>query len=410
MIELDGIDYEIKDASQNADDMVGYINDYCKSHDVKNTLGEQIEIEKNRTSPLYMILFGLGYLVTGLQNLIYSAACSMNIARSSERQLLDLCDIAGIKRNAATKTTIKCQVFVKDTSDYLGTTTEANRILHVTKDLAVTLKSGSDNVVFHPAFETDIGTGANAVIILVAEQAGPFVFAENAFANFDSQPPQVLKIFSDAAVSGHAQETIPELRQRLIDRGKSYPITQRVSEAIAELDGVTYCNVLYNTGETTQAIGSSVLLPRHALLLVQGFSEKIAETYYTHMLAPTQEITGRSIRQVWRGAAGQEYAVDIVPPHLVPVSVDVMVTRELNSDIIERIKTQLCRLTVNLKISESLESATIVKYMHEYLADIPLVTVQMTAPGMAGFSYKTTPLPDELLVIYRENIQVSVSS
>ena len=114
MITLDGIEYTVKTPEENVSDLVNYINDYCAANNVKNSKGEVINIAANETNPLYMVLYGNAYLATVLQKLIYSAACTMSVPESSEKQLLNIADIAGVVRNSATKTTIIGTVYAEE--------------------------------------------------------------------------------------------------------------------------------------------------------------------------------------------------------------------------------------------------------------------------------------------------------
>lgn len=407
MVELDGIEYEIKDAAQNADDMLGYINDYCSAHNIVNSKGEVIYIEKNRTNPLYMVLYGLGYLVQGIQTLIYSAACSLNIARASDRQLLDICDVVGMTRNAATKTTIQAQVFCKGPNDFSGVT-PSNVGIHITTDMSVTLKSGSDDIVFHPAFEVHIGLDESAIIILVAEQGGSYAFTANSFKDFDSPLPYLQKIVSEAAVSGHAEETIPELRQRLLNRTKSYPITQRTSEAIQELDGVTFAKVEFNYNTISpKTIGTIVLPPRSALLLVQGYSDEIAEVYYRYMLAETCNVAGRSLKQAWKGRQGQSYDVYITPPVQRAVFIRIVTDDELAGQTENDIRLNICKLAIDMEIGESLSAGTIIKRLKETNPEVAVVNVvlqwkdALEEPDEQLWSYKVAPIADQLITFQR---------
>ena len=45
MLSLDGIEYTVKTPEENASDLVSFINDYCRSHGIKNSLGEDVYIE-----------------------------------------------------------------------------------------------------------------------------------------------------------------------------------------------------------------------------------------------------------------------------------------------------------------------------------------------------------------------------
>ena len=114
--------------------MLGFINDYCTTNNITNSKGELVQIEQNWANPLYILLFGFSYLVTVLQKLIYNVGCSLNIARASDRQVMNIAEIANVKRKEATKTTIQAIIYSKLT----GTVAVP---CHITKDLVITTNS-----------------------------------------------------------------------------------------------------------------------------------------------------------------------------------------------------------------------------------------------------------------------------
>ena len=157
MVLLDGIEYEVKTPDENLDDVITYVNDYCAANDVRNTAGELIYIEPNEANPLYQLFRGFSYLTTVMQKLIYSAGCSMSIAESSERQLLNLSDIAGVKRTKATRTIITGVVF----SNAAG---QGAVDCVISQLLTATITIAGTDVVFHPAFDVTVPIGESRSI------------------------------------------------------------------------------------------------------------------------------------------------------------------------------------------------------------------------------------------------------
>src|SRR5574344_910779 len=117
MIDLDGKTFTIKTPTENTETLLNYINSYCSENNIRNSKGELIYISANFTNPLYLILWGLGYFITAIQNLIYSIGKSLNVQEASDEQLLNIADMAGIKRGSASVTTFTAQVRARETTD-----------------------------------------------------------------------------------------------------------------------------------------------------------------------------------------------------------------------------------------------------------------------------------------------------
>ena len=208
MVLLDGIEYEVKTPDENLDDVITYVNDYCAAKDIRNTAGEVIYIEPNEANPLYQMFRGFAYLTTVMQKLIYSTGCSMSIAEASERQLLNLADIAGVKRTQATHTIITGVVFANQEG------TGAVDCV-ITRDMTITITIAGTDVVFHPAFDLTVPIGESRNSVLRAEQYGSYNISANTLTQFDDPVPGFRSMTTSASTPGQGLETIASLRNRL---------------------------------------------------------------------------------------------------------------------------------------------------------------------------------------------------
>ena len=295
MLLLDGIEYTIKTPEENLDDLVTYINDYCQANDIKNSLGETIFIEANEANPLYQLLRGLSYETTIMQKLLYSAGCSISVAESSERQLLNLSDIAGIRRTKATHTVINGVVY----ADQPGPGAQA---CVITQDMSATIVIAGAEVVFHPAFDVSVPMNESRNIVLVAEQFGAFNISANTITSFDDPVPGMRLLSTGASSPGQDLESIANLRERLQRRTVESTQVEKAASAIQNLEGVSMCSIYFNYSpreDESVAYGNINITvpPREALVFVQGWSTDptaIARTFYRYLLCKTAGSVSRS--------------------------------------------------------------------------------------------------------------------
>lgn len=404
MLTLDGIEYTVKTPEENASDLVKYINDYCEANNIKNSKGEIINIAANETNPLYMMIYANAYLSTVLQKLIYSAGCTMNVSESSEKQLLNIADISGIKRNSATKTTIIGTVYAL----------EAGALdCKITRDLTCTVSSGTYQLAFHPAFDITIPPGEARQIVLICEDYGSYNISANTVTAFDDVVTGFRKMVTLASIPGQDQESIASLRSRIQRRAFSGTQADRAAEAIQSLDGVALCNIYFNEApNATQYVGSRSLPvpPRQALVFVQGYSDDIAKTFYNHMICKT---AGESYpvelgvyKQDYVTHAGQVLPVYIVPPEQVSAYIRVYIYESLTYQQIEGIKDVICSLSSSLTIGQTLTSKMIMDIISESYPDLTIQGADVMVGEDGKYSYSATPSSDAILTFDINNIMV----
>ena len=408
MIELDGIQYDVKTPEENVDDLIGYINDYCATHNVKNSLGEVIQVEMSEANPLYMMCYGISYLTTVLQKLVYSAGCSLNIASSSDTQLLNISDISGIKRMPATHTVIQGLVYASLSTD------ESPEDCIISQDDTITISVGGVDVEFHPAYGVVVPVDGVKGITLVASQLGSFNITANTLTSFDEDIPGLRKMVTYTSAPGQDIESISSLRARIQERSTSNTQLDRAAEAIQNLEGVALCNIYFNYSpleEENIAYGDTeiVVPPRQALLLVQGWSNDIAKTFYRYLFCNTA--TASNIEGVqtqnYVTRANQNIAVHIVPPYSRPVYIKVYVNNDLTYEQEIGIKDIVCSLAGQIAVGDPLDSVKVTSVVTEAYPDINIRGAQLSlVESSPVYSYIVTPNTTDMLSFSVDNITV----
>lgn len=408
MILLDEIEYEVKTPDENLDDVVTYINDYCQQNDIRNSLGEVINIDANDANPLYEVLRGLSYLTTIMQKLIYSAGCSMSIAEASDRQLLNLSDIAGIKRTRATKTVISGIAYAD--------TLSADPCV-ITQALEATVTVAGYDIVFHPAFDVTIPTGESRSIILIAEQYGAYNLSANTITQFDTPVPNLRLLTTNASVPGQEQESIASLRERLQRRTVDSTQIEKAATAIQNLEGVSMCTIYFNyspRNDETVVYGDGTITvpPREALVLVQGWSAAdptaIARTFYRYLLCKTtgEDVSGAQ-PSVYTTKAGQDLTVWVVPPMQQPIHIRIFIHNTLSYEQINGIKDVICSLAGGLIIGQALTSVEVINAVSAIYTNLTVQGAELSLTGDDNtYNYIQTPEPTSVFYLNVDNIYV----
>ena len=409
MVLLDGIEYEVKTPDENLDDVITYVNDYCTAKDVRNSVGEVIHIEPNEANPLYQMFRGFAYLTTVMQKLIYSAGCSMSIAEASERQLLNLSDIAGIKRTQATRTIITGVVFAN--------VAQAGAVeCVITQNLTATITIAGNDVVFHPAFDVTVPVGESRAIVLMAEQYGSYNISANTIQQFDDPVAGFRSMSTNNSTPGQSIETIASLRNRLQRRAVEGTQIERAETAIQNLEGVSLCSISFNYspredisipyGDT-----SITIPPRQAVLLVQGWSVEvnaIARTFYRYLLCKTAgaNIAGAQT-QKYITHSNQELEVTIIPPVQEPIYIKIYVKNSLSYEQVDGIKDVICSLAGSLLIGQSITSVDVINVVAKVYTNLTIQGAEVSKTGEDNeYSYVQSPAETALFYFSVDNIYV----
>lgn len=402
MISLDGVDYEIKTPDENAADLVQYINTYCRDKDIRNSQGDVIYIDESETNPLYMLLYGCSYLTTILQKLIFSAGCSLDVASSSDRQLLNIASIAHVHRRPASKTTIQGTVY----------STEEGTGCLITQSMSATITYGSYDLVFHPAFDVEVPVNSARQVVFICESDGSYNISENTITGFDEPVAGLRALVTEASLPGQEQETLASLRERIQRRAVEGTQMDRAAEAIEQLDGVSRCTIYFNPSATTDAtVGSKnvVVPPRQALLMIQGYSDYIAETFYKYCICQTAGADFSADTGVYSQnyitKAQQNLPVYILPPAQEPLYVKIYMYEFLTYAQIQGIKDAISSLSSTLTIGQLVSAKMVTDAVAEAYTDLTIQGAEVSADGTT-FTYQAVPSVDAVFIFDLDNITV----
>lgn len=393
MVEIGGKEYEAKDPVDNANSLVEFINNYCATNNVVNKDGDVINIDANVVNPLYMLCYGLGYLVTELQTLLVSAGSSTDIARASDRQILNLAQMAGISRRPASATSISALIYAGDDGD-----------CEITKDLSFTYAGH----VYHPATSVIIKASQIQRIVLLSEEKGSFAVPENRNAHFDTDPDNMRQMITDPSTPGAELETIQSLRKRIQDRGEDHTRVETCADAIAHLEGVTQCSIHFNHNYLDdETINGVTIGPKMAYVTVQGYSDKVSETFYKYLLCLTAgDGQQAAIKQDYKTLTGQVIPFYFFPPRAVTVFIRVYVLiTDLTQELITGFQDSVLSLISSLEIGQEMNEGDLIKVLQK---DYPLrrFTRCELSTNSVDYYSRITVEPDQLIHLSRDTIEV----
>lgn len=420
MIELDGVEYLIKTPEENTHDLLQTINNYCSEHNILNSKQELVQIAPKMSNPLYMILWGLGYLVTVIQNLIFSIGKGLNVQASSDKQLLNIADMANIKRASASLTTFSARLekmSIGDEDYQEGTPCV------ITSNDVITFNGIVYAPAVHPSIEL-IADGDVAYVTFVAQTPGSYSIAENTIQSFDTPITNLKSIYQYTAIPGQEQESIASLRQRIQRRQKSGSSLDAAIDAIRELPGVTACSIIYNESTTNSiSVGEDNIQipPRWALVLIQGYNQNIGQTYFEHITAQTIDYnpdTGavddtrlnipesRKLEIQWYTShAMQKLPVMLTKPKFKYLYVRVYLSMAVVADIVSDIQNAVTTVALELVIGQQVTSAMILSKLESF-SPYGIIGVTVSDSKTGGYSYKTPEAPDVIWGMNVANIDV----
>lgn len=307
-IELDGIEYTSDTATDNALNLLNYINNWMVANNITNSSGVVIQYIVNISSPIWLIILGLGYMLTIFQRLIYAAGQAFSIPNCSELQVLNLAEIKGTSLLEGSATIIECIV-----------TAGTGGICPITHELVASITYEGTELTFRPIYEINIPANTAATVILQASVNGPFYIPAGAITAFITPPANFLSMTSKNAAPGEHPETIAILRSRLQNKFIVSSGINACIDAIRNLTGVQTANLYFNTSTVDSLIiGPMTIPPRCCGMFVQGYNENIATTYFAYINVPC---VGGTQSQVHTTLSGQ----DLVITYSLPAQVDLYI-------------------------------------------------------------------------------------
>lgn len=274
--EINGETWQPQSSLEHATNIVEKINILLQENNILDSNGNVVQLQQNYGNALYLLALGDGHKFAENDIKLSAAINSFNIELCDDKQIENLLPIAAITRNQGSYSTLMLTVTA---------TTEGNCVIP-----AGTLAPYGD-VNFVVPNEVIVSAGTSQLVNTVCDTLGPVAVLSGEITSFDVQIANLESVVnSTSSVPGVAPETTNQLRQRLIAGDTIKYTLDGCKGALEELTGINYARIYfnYNTDTTLTLQGGVVLQPRTAYIVIDGDSDKIAQTYATYMSAPTQ--------------------------------------------------------------------------------------------------------------------------
>lgn len=298
--KIDGVTWTPKTTVEHADLIIDKINELLQENNVQDKDGNIITLKKNYGNALYLLALGDGQQFAENDAALSKAIDSFNIELADEQQIESLLPIAAITRNPGSYSTLKLTVTAGPDGDCT---------------IPAGTKAPFENVNFVTQAEAIIPAGHTQTLDTVADTIGPVVVLTGEVTSFDTEIANLESVENlVSSVPGNAAETTDSLRRRIL-KGQTIPYSlDGVKLAIEELTGINHARVYfnYNVDGNLTLPGNIEIDPRTAYIVINGSSDKLAETYARYMSAPTQNVgdpVGTYTTVVMYVTAGEEGAV-----------------------------------------------------------------------------------------------------
>lgn len=202
---------------------------------------------------------------------------SLNPALCDDDQILNVLPMVGTQRVPATRSTAVVTVTVQNPGS------------PITIPAGSSLPFGNINFLTDDEY-TNATAPATIDIPVTCDTPGAIVCPANSLTSFGAPISNVLSVNNDDPANvGVAEETIAQVRQRIII-GDTIPYGVNAAiRAIRSLTGITAANVFFNSSNSDDLNlpGDIDVPPRTAYIVITGFSDELANAYWGAMAAPT---------------------------------------------------------------------------------------------------------------------------
>jgi hypothetical protein len=251
------------------------------------------QLTPTQSNAIWWTLLAYGSKLEEMDMKLESASQILNIATCTDTQLINLLPVIGALRYPAKPSTLTIQVVTSGAVNIVAGTVVPYSTFLFTTDVALV--------------QVSAGT---YTIKCTCQTTGPIQVPAGGITTFQSAQTNVTSVTNPSSASlGSDIESYSQLRARILNyKGQTIGIVGCIN-AMRSLEGINYCNVFYNPNNTAVLnIGSLALEPRTAVIVISGYSDKIAETYLRFMTAPTHAIS--ALQQQYELPSGQVFIVN----------------------------------------------------------------------------------------------------
>jgi hypothetical protein len=153
-------------------------------------------------------------------------------------------------------------------------------------------------------------------------------------------------------------------------------------QGLNALDGVTKAVVLYNSNyDSDMILGGKTVPPKKAVVFVQGYSDKIAKEYYTHMTAQTYS-DGTAHQQSYVMENGQNFLMNYFAPIAVNLYVKVKISTLITLERQAEIKQAVIKLSNSRNIGDNYTTSYMIDMLNTNLYFPEVTDIKISTDGV----------------------------
>ena len=283
--KIDDEEWEPQTAEEHSSNIMQTVNSLLEQNGIKDDSGNIVSLKQNYGNAFYLLCLAIANRIADNDAKLSKAINSFNVSLCDDTQIENLLPIAAVTRNPGSYSTL----VLSATASTNGSCT-----------IPAGTKAPFEDVNFVVKTDVLIEAGKTQNIETVCDTVGPITVLTGEINAFSEQIVNLEKVTNGvSSIPGTSPETTNSLRKRIIQGNTIKYTLDGCKSALEELTGINYAKVFfnYNTDEAIILQGNISLAPRHAYIVIDGSSDKLAETYSEYMNAPTQN-----------GSSSSEYA------------------------------------------------------------------------------------------------------
>ena len=385
-----------KTLEEHATEMLAYMNSYFIENDIRDSLGNVVNLVASSANVVWLMLLAVGKIRSDYDVALDAAIDSFIVSLASEQQVQNLLPIAGTS-------------LLSGKFSYCNIDVTASALGDATVPEGTTLPF-SDETTFQVVEETVVPAGTTVAILTRSTETGAYTVVPGQLDSFSYVITNVETVTNtESSTEGRKEETVSEIRERIISGNTIEIAIDGTLRAIKELVGILDAVVYFNPSVSENLVlpGTVTLLPRNAKIFILGTDEeeKIAEEYFARMTAPT---TG-TLSCNYTTLSGQTITVNYDEATEVDVWVKVYV-KDLSFEvegydviIKERILTLQSSLIIGTILTQEKILSTLENFEYATINGAEVSLAELT-----GYGRLIEPTAGEKIILSTDHIIVEV--
>ena len=308
----------VKTTEDNASEYIDAVNVLLAQKGVVDKEGNPVQLTKLAGSVLWLFALANGQNLTEWQERMRNVYNSLDIANCSDEQVNNLAIIAGVLKEEGSSPFVALKVKNDTQSVVLY-----NRATVYAEDTF----SGHK---WYCAQSVELAVGEELTLVFYCENKNVSVPSNTEFIYrfTDTTIPSYSVASTSASVIVDPEETIAQLRNKIMQGTQAFNQIEQAQAAIKGLNGITKCSIWFNPDPTVPMVldGNISLEARKTFIVVQGvdIDNLLAEVYIRHLNVATQQLDSSLESSTVLGAGGFTAYYSVCTEKLFYIKVQVI--------------------------------------------------------------------------------------